>query len=224
MTTALTGNDDTGDAGTNDKLEGEGGDNKLEDGQVSRDTLNDGDKSDEGKEGDDGEKKTGDDADAAPESYEEFVLPEGLEVDTDLSEKFTEVAKDLNLTQEQAQKLVDLQTSQLVENAEKAAAAAEQYWTDIKNEWVEAGKGDEEIGGAKYEEATRDAKVFLSKFGNEALEEALEFTGVGDHPEFIRVFAAAGKAMKEDKLHSGSGGSDAPKSLAERMFPNHGKA
>ncbi|MCV5473515.1 peptidase, partial [Escherichia coli] len=68
-----------------------------------------GDKSQEGekKEGDQpAEKKEGDKPEGAPEKYE-FQAAEGVELDADALKDFEPVARELNLTNEQAQKLVD---------------------------------------------------------------------------------------------------------------------
>src|SRR5687767_12536146 len=82
------------------------------------------------------EPKTG-----APEKYEDFTLPEGIELDQAAMEGFLPVAKELNLTQEQAQKLVDLQTA-YVKNAADAQAKA---WDKQLTEWADAARADKEF-------------------------------------------------------------------------------
>lgn len=152
----------------------------------------------------------------APETYEDFVLPEGMEVDSKLLEEFTPIAKELNLTQDQAQKLVDLQAKAVKDASESSMKA----WEDTRNEWKEASKSDAEFGGLKFDESIAAAKKALVTFGTDELKEALEVTGTGDHPEFIRFLVRVGKAVGEDKMHIG----DAPQppvDRAKRMFPNH---
>ena len=154
-------------------------------------------------------------AEGAPENYEDFKLPEGVEANKELTEAFVPIAKDLNLTQEQAQKLVDLQ----VEQSQRDAKATEEAWATTKNEWETAAKADEEIGGEKLEEQIGLAKKALDKFGTKELMEALEITGTGSHPEFLRVFARVGKAISEDAIISGKEQSG-ELSLEKRLFPN----
>jgi hypothetical protein len=48
----------------------------------------------------------------APEKYEDFKLPEGMPVNKEMTEGFKSVAKKLNLTQSQAQDLVDFSAKQ----------------------------------------------------------------------------------------------------------------
>lgn len=49
----------------------------------------------------------------APEGYESFNMPEGLVIDQAMLDKFLPIARELNLTQLQAQKLVDLYSEQV---------------------------------------------------------------------------------------------------------------
>lgn len=167
------------------------------------------------------EDATGDKAKTgAPEAYAAFTVAEGLELDQPAIERFVPIAKDLNLTQEQAQKLVDFQ-SELVQ---QAATAEHEAWNTLLADWVKGAKADKEIGGAGFDAAVAHAGRAIKAFGTTELKAALDATGVGNHPEFIRVFARIGKAISEDKLHFGNAdaGSE-PKSLAERLFPNQGK-
>ena len=53
--------------------------------------------------------KDQDKPEGAPEQYAEFALPEGFQVDTAVMDEFKGLAKELNLPQATAQKLVDLQ-------------------------------------------------------------------------------------------------------------------
>ena len=165
--------------------------------------------------------KTGDAAKVgAPEQYAPFTLKEGLEVNTASMERFLPVAKELNLTQEQAQKLVDLQSEFVLESAK----AEQDAWDTMQAEWVNAAKTDKEIGGVAFTDNVSFAAKAIKQFGSPELKAALDATGVGNHPEFIRVFAKIGKAISEDKFHiSNADAPPTPKTWAERLFPNQGK-
>lgn len=155
----------------------------------------------------------------APEKYADFKLPEGVEIDKSAMEGFLPLAKKLNLTQEQAQELVDFQASQ-VAHGQKASQEA---WDTMQADWIKAAKTDKEIGGPAFNEHVGYAAKAIKQFGTPELKAALDATGVGNHPEFIRVFAKVGKAMSEDKFHiGGAEAPSTPKSLAERLFPNQG--
>ena len=151
----------------------------------------------------------------APEKYENFTLPEGMSVEDTTLESFLPLAKELNLTQENAQKLVDYEAGRVQE----LISTQEQVWGDLRQEWRTAVKSDKEIGGPAFDEALAAGKTFLREYGTPELMEALNSTGMGDHPEFIRAFARAGKAMKEDALSTGGPG-DAKLSPDQILYPN----
>ena len=47
---------------------------------------------------------------SAPEAYEDFTLPEGMEMDADVLGEFQSLAKELNIPQAKPQQLTDFQT------------------------------------------------------------------------------------------------------------------
>jgi uncharacterized protein (DUF4415 family) len=154
----------------------------------------------------------------APEKYEAFKTPEGIQIDQAVLERFSPLAKELGLTQEAAQKLIDFQ-SEYALHAQKTEQAA---WDQMQTDWVNAAKTDKEIGGPAFNENVGYASKAIKQFGTAELKAAMDATGVGNHPEFIRVFAKIGKAMSEDKfLVSNAEVPASPKSWAETLFgPN----
>lgn len=154
----------------------------------------------------------------APEKYADFKLPDGLEVSPELVTEFGAAAKELNLSQDAAQKLVDIQSKAVKMMGEKQAKA----WSDTCDGWVTASKTDKEIGGtdANYNQTIQHGKAFLKAFGTPELLQALDATGTGDHPEFMRIFARAGKLVSEGKLHFGNpaGVADAGKGSATKLY------
>jgi hypothetical protein len=151
----------------------------------------------------------------APETYEPFVLPDGVESDAEALEAFLPVAKEWNLTQAQAQKLVDLQAAHAVKGAE----AVQKNWTDTNAKWVADAKTDKEIGGDKFDENVGYANSVIRKFGTPELTAALHMTGAGNHPEFIRLMTRVGRAMGEDGIVAGNP-AGAKKSAEDRIY-NH---
>jgi hypothetical protein len=149
----------------------------------------------------------------APEKYEDFNLPEGMEVDKEALEKFAPLAKELNLTQEQAQAFVDLYSGKQTALADANAKA----WTDLRGDWVKTAKADKEFGGQNFDANVGVAKNALKAFGTPELNEALSLTGVGDHPEFIRFVYRIGKAIGEDKLTFG-GAKSTPKAPEDILY------
>ena len=151
----------------------------------------------------------------APKEYEAFTMPEGVEMDEAALTAFTPVAKEAELSQEQAQKLVTYEAQRVAEHAQ----SQQDQWAAINEQWKTDVKSDAELGGPAYDEALGRAKVALKAYGTPALMEALVSTGMGNHPEFIRMFSRVGKAMGEDNLSTG-GPSEGVRTAAEVMFPN----
>ncbi|HHV7345781.1 TPA: peptidase [Enterobacter ludwigii] len=142
----------------------------------------------------------------APEKYE-FTAGEGVELDTEALKDFEPVARDLNLTNEQAQKLVDAYPKILAGVQQRQAEA----WQKTTEQWAADVKADKEIGGDKLTANLSAAQRALEQFGDPELKEYLDSTGLGNHPALVKAFIKVGKAMSEDKVVTGgheSGGSD----------------
>nr|WP_308530021.1 peptidase [uncultured Serratia sp.]DAM25245.1 MAG TPA: stabilization protein [Caudoviricetes sp.] len=148
---------------------------------------------------------------AAPEKYE-FVAPEGQELDANALSVFEPIAKELGLTQEQAQKLVDIYPQIQQQQAEA--------WSKQGEEWREQVKSDKEIGGDKYTANVGNAQKALDQFGSPALREYLETTLLGNHPELVRFFAKVGKAVSEDTMVMPNNGGQL--SAADVLYGNKG--
>jgi len=147
----------------------------------------------------------------APENYA-FTAPEGTAIDDAVIGAFSEVAKELNLPQEQAQKVLDKMAPVIAARQLEQVQAA-------RTEWAETAKVDKEFGGDKLTENLGTAKKALDAFATPELRALLEESGLGNHPEVIRVFYRAGKAISEDRFVSGQGGK-AGTDPAKRLFPN----
>jgi len=136
------------------------------------------------------EKK--DEKPVVPEKYE-FKAPEGVEqLDPQALAVFEPIAKELGLSQEQAQKLVDIYPQIQQQQAE--------LWSKQVTDWGEQVKADKEIGGDKLTASVGQAQKALDQFGTPALREYLHTSGLGNHPELVRAFAKVGKMMSEDKI------------------------
>lgn len=131
----------------------------------------------------------------APEAYE-FVPPEGHVLDEGVIGKFSEVAKELNLPQDKAQKVLDVMAPAIAERQQAALQA-------MTSEWAEASKADKEFGGEKLGENLAIAKTALDKFATPEFTKLLNDTGLGNHPEVLRVFYRAGKAISADTVVTG---------------------
>ena len=83
----------------------------------------------------------------APEKYE-FKAPEGKQLDAETIKTFSEVAKELNLTQDAAQKMLTAMSDKL---GTQQAAQIE----SVRSQWAESSKSDKEFGGRGMEGVCR---------------------------------------------------------------------
>ncbi|MCK7030066.1 peptidase [Enterobacter kobei] len=148
----------------------------------------------------------------APEKYE-FKPAEGQELDTAALEQFEPIARELNLSNEQAQKMVDLYGTKILPMVQQQQAEA---WQKTTEQWAEDVKADKEIGGDKLTANLSAAQRALDLFGSPALKEYLEGTGLGNHPELVKTFIKIGKAMSEDGMVDGS--NQGQRSAAEVLY------
>lgn len=150
----------------------------------------------------------------APEDYGDFTLPEGVQADEAAIGQFKDIAKDLGLSKDQAQRLVDLQ----VQLTQKGAEAQRDAWAQHVSGWVDEVKAYPEIGGADMPQKLAVAKTFVERFGDDQLRKDLDALGIGNMPSLVRAFYRAGRAISEDKLVAG-GTVMSPKDPARVMFP-----
>lgn len=155
----------------------------------------------------------------APKAAElELKLPDGLKGDDPTIGQFREVAKELGLKSDGAQKIFDLYVG-----AQQAArqAAVEKYEQQQKA-WVESATNDKEFGGAKFEENLSYARKAIAKFGSPELEQLLDQSGFGNNPALVRFAYRIGKAMAEDSVagsaSQANGASDSAESFHRKLY------
>ena len=152
----------------------------------------------------------------APETYANFEFPEGVEMDEKGMEAFQPLAKELNLTQEDAQKLITLQSDLMQRQGE----VMQEAWEATNTEWIEAARNDQEIGGVDHEAKMATAMKAVKQFGTKELLEAFDATGVGNHPEMIRFAYRIGKLMEDEKIFFGNSHAPVNKTAAQILFPD----
>jgi hypothetical protein len=156
------------------------------------------------------EEKTETKTEGAPEKYE---FKDADKMDPKVLEAFSESAKEANLTQDAAQKLLDKVAPALQAQRDDMVKA-------VKQQWTEATKTDKEFGGEKLQENLGIAKTAFSQFTTPELRTFLDETGLSNHPEIIRAFWKVGKAISEDKFVSGKPGGQAEGDPAKVLYDN----
>lgn len=153
-----------------------------------------------------------------------FKLPEGVAADDPRVAAFGTTAKELKLSADQAQKLVD---SFVAADAAKNKAAAE-AWAKQQLENRKALEAHPDIGGANLEKSQAEARkaiAFLNQthggLGNRVVEKLTQL-GLGDDPDLAHFLTLAGRSMAEDKVGntSKSPGQMTDEERLQRRYPS----
>lgn len=143
----------------------------------------------------------------------QFEMPEGIELDKSGVDEFTTIAKELKLPADAAKKLVDLEV--------KRVQAQQQAHSALVESWAEQVKAGKDLGGEKLQENLAVARKAIDAFGSPELKELLNSTGLGNHPEVVKLAFKIGKAISEDGFVRGQPKSAANESdLAKSLFPS----
>lgn len=163
----------------------------------------------------------------APEAYTDFTAPEGFVLDKDLVGKATPMFKDLGLSQTQAQALINFYADQTIAQAKALETAV----TDMRKQWTDTVAADPDLG-PKLPQIKQDIGRALSGIADTKLRDdfafAMDLTGAGDNPAFIKVFHRLAQRAMEGTHVPGGGPSpegqtqpgSAKPSAAKAMFPN----
>lgn len=138
----------------------------------------------------------------APESYEDFTIPQGVSLDSKVTSAFSEVAKELDLSQEKAQAVIDKVSPIL------AQRQMEQI-KEVTAQWREKSANDPEIGGVNFEKNLAHAARIRDKFAYNAdgkmdadIAEFMQ-SPAGNHPGVLKLLIRAGKAFGEGGFPTG---------------------
>lgn len=163
---------------------------------------------------------------AVPETYE-FKAPEGYTIDPKLLEQFTPIAKELGLTNDQAQKLVDIQIAREI----AAAKGPADSYAATRTEWQNAVKADPEISAAGLDRVKTDIGRVIATLPTDLqgdFRKAMDITGAGDHPAMVKALWKLSELVTEGshvtgKNPSGEGqrkpGDSAKPTPAQALYP-----
>ena len=142
-----------------------------------------------------------------PEKYT-FSLPEGLKMSPEIESRFTEIAKGLKLTQEQADGLVKLHSDIMLETMKTAEAQ--------KDSWVK----ECQKAGLATPDKLDSAKLAVESFDETGkLMDELIQSGLAYSPNMQRFLQLIGSYLKEDNVPD-SKSSPSPKNAADLLFNN----
>ncbi len=151
-----------------------------------------------------------------PEKYD-LKLPDGALLDAKRVEDVAAFAKTNGLTQEAAKSILERENGLLTEYK----TAQETSFKKTTDEWKSKLLADPEIGGANFEKNAALANRLIEDFASKELRDAFNKTGMGNHPELVRMFVKIANQRSESSFKQGDGGGNPAKvSDAEAMFPS----
>lgn len=161
-----------------------------------------------------------------PEKYDDFKLPDGFALAEESLAEATTLFKELGLSQERAQKLVDFH----VKSTQEAFDAPFNLWKETQETWKNEIKSDPKLGHRLAEVKTNFARM-LDGLGDQKLaqefREAMDYTGAGNNPAFIRFIDTISQRLTEGGHVSGvkpapvrAPGEAAAGPSAHALYPN----
>lgn len=155
---------------------------------------------------------------ADPFDPEKLAMPEGFDKKDPLFQEFATQAKDLGLTQTQAQNLTGIYTKAI----ESVATANRDAWRQTVEGWRATVEGDTEIGGQKLTTTVLPAVAkLLDQYGGSEVRQALNLTGAGNHPALVKFFYKVATALGEGQhVAGGPSGSKPAGPSAQAMYPD----
>lgn len=169
----------------------------------------------------------------APEAYAAFTAPEGYTLDQKSLDAFTPIAKELGLSQEAAQRLVGFHAQAMID----AAKAPQSTYESLRNTWRTEVSADNDIkaytldGKSGLDAVKIDIGRALGTLDPKLAGDfraAMDLTGAGDHPAFIKAIWKLSQSIAEGKPVAGAGpsphsqaapGAGKP-SPAKSLYPN----
>lgn len=145
----------------------------------------------------------------APENYDfkGLQLPEGFQIDEALAAKFAPIGKELNLSQQAANKLanllVEVQQEQMADAPNKIAEYKRQEKEAVRLSYEKLLNTDKEIGGGdktKMNAYLDVADVGYNSFATPELKSVLSDLHLDYHPAVIKLFYRLGKLCGNDSI------------------------
>lgn len=133
----------------------------------------------------------------APEAYSDFTLPEGFVLEGERKDEALALFRELDMSQERAQKAIDYFTKTVAGDAAVQQAGFEAASLKLREDWAKEAKAEL---GERYDAEVALAKTAVNALNSSKLTEAFEQHHWGNHPELIKAFAFFGKMMRDSPI------------------------
>jgi hypothetical protein len=173
--------------------------------------------------------KSQDAPEGAPDTYDTaaWKMPEGVEFDTEGFTAVEPVLRDLNLSQDQAGKLMTTYAEKIVPMIQQRTAQAfDDKAAELRADLARDLQADPEVGGKKLDESRAFAAKAIAHFIPDK-DERNEFStflnesGLGNHRLLMRLVTGAGRAISEASTPAAETAAK-PLSEAEKFYGKGG--
>jgi hypothetical protein len=137
-------------------------------------------------------------APVAPEKYDLKLPKDSFLAQADL-ERIAADAKALELTNEQAQALLEREHQAISRFAKNQSESLERQG----EVWMKESQADKEIGGEKLPATRIAVRRALDAYGDKEFEKILEDSGLGNNRHLLKLLAFFGNKMGNDKAEMG---------------------
>jgi hypothetical protein len=153
-----------------------------------------------------------------PLTLDSLTIPEGFEVQAELSDKFLEILNGDSSPQDRANALLALHG----ETINAALEADSKAWNTMQTEWRDAAKADPDVGGDKLQSTLNNVGKLLDEFGDKEVRGVFDLTGAGNNVHMLKFLNKIADALTEGSFFkSGSpAASNEPDAAAKRMYPS----
>ena len=146
-----------------------------------------------------------DDIYGSPEAYDYSItqLPEGMELDSEMVEKFNPIAKKFNLSNKSANELLNLAIQMQQKNLAGFRDAHLKLQDDERNSYKDLLQNDQELNlksSDEYGQYLSTASKGLKAFATDGFLELLKDKGLTHHPDFIKTFYNIGKLCQPNGM------------------------
>lgn len=166
-------------------------------------------------EGDAGDNKSNTEGDSS--SYADFEMPEGMDVDKGLVDRFTPLLKEVKADQETAQKFASAMAEQVKANEQAQIDAFSQQ----VEQWGNEVKADKELGGDNFEKTSGIALETVKKFGSPEVLDLMTDFGIGNNIHMVRMMYKIGLATMEDNPGNTNRSPSQTLDRESIMYPNN---
>ncbi len=157
----------------------------------------------------------------APEKYE--LALEGVDLDADTLAAAEPVFRELNLSNEEAAKLLPVAKGFAEKIGETLINDLVQQGQAKRQSWLTEAKADPEIGGAKWDESLHLAAKGFDAIGfkdGHPFRQALEETGFGNNVHMIQLVRKLGELVSEDGSFERGDAALKVENVAAQLYPN----